>query len=122
MADEHDLVATQAGQAADDGRVIPILAVAVELAELPADHVHVVFEEGALGMAGHLDGFPGREAFVGLAEESGVVAAKLAKLPGVVGLASRLEHFQVTDLLFQLGQGLLELQDVPADRLGGGAI
>jgi len=117
VADEHDFVAAESGEAAEEGLVIAELAVAVELAELAADHVDVVFEEGTLGVAGHLHGLPGTEVVVGFAEEGGAVGAQLAKLLGVIDLFGGLEGLKVPDLGFELGEGLFELQDVPGAYL-----
>ena len=87
VADEHDLVPAEAGQAALDGGVVAEVAVAVQLAELAADQLDVVLEQRPLRVAGDLHRLPGAEVVVGLAEQGGVVGAKLAKLLGVIDAA-----------------------------------
>ena len=113
MADEHHLVPAHAGQAADDGGVVAEVAVAVQFAELAADHLDVILEERPLGMPGNLHGFPGAEVVVGLAEQRGVIRAKLAKLFGIIHLLLGLQSLQLLDLLLELGERPLEIQDVP---------
>ena len=119
VADEHDLVPGHAGQAALDGGVVAEVAVAVQFAELAADHVDVVVEQRPLRVAGDLDGLPGGQVVVGLAQQRGVVGAKLAKLFGVIDLLGGLQGFELVDLLFELGQRLFEFEHVPGGRLGG---
>lgn len=101
VADEHDFVTTDSRQSAADGGVVAEVAVAVDLAELAADHFDVVFEEGALGVSGDLDGFPSGEVFVGFAEEGGVVLAEAADLGRAVDLAGGLLGFEFGDLAFE---------------------
>ena len=113
MPDQHHLVVGRAGQAAHDGRVVAVAAVAVELAELAADGIDVVLEQRPLGMPRHLHRFPGREVVVGLAEQRGVIGAKLAKLFGIVSLLGRLHRLDFVNLLLELGQGLFEIEHMP---------
>lgn len=122
VADEHDFVAAEAGESAADGVVVAVVAVAVDLAELAADHFDVIFEEGALGVAGDLDGFPGGEVFVGFAEEGGVVFAEAADFGGAVDVAEVLLGFEFGDLFFEFGEGFFEFEDLAsaADGAGGG--
>jgi hypothetical protein len=90
----------------------------VQLAELAADHVHVVAEQRPLRVAGDLHGLPRAEILVGLAQQGGVVHPELAELLGVVDVLLRLKRLELVDLLLELGQRPLELQHV-AQRLGG---
>jgi hypothetical protein len=119
-ADEHDLVPAEACQAALDGAVVAEAAVTVQFAELAADEVHVVAEQRPLGVAGDLDGLPGAELLVGLAEQRGVVRAELAELLGVVHLLLHLQRLELVNLLLELGQRPLELQHVPRDGVLAG--
>jgi hypothetical protein len=113
VADQHHLVAGHAGQPALDGGVVAEEAVAMEFAELPADHVHVVPEQRPLRVAGDLHRFPGAEVFVGLAQQGGVVHPELAELLGVVNVLLALQELQLVDLLLELGERPLEFEHVP---------
>src|SRR5206468_1336527 len=79
MADEHDLLLADAGEAALDGRVVAEVPIAMQLTELAADDLDIVLEQRPLRMPGDLDGLPGRKVVVGFTEQGGIVAAKLAK-------------------------------------------
>src|SRR4030095_2416237 len=116
VADQHHLMAAQPGQAALDGRIVAELPVAVYLPELPANHLHIVFKQWPLRMAGNLDSLPGRKVVVRFSQEGGVIAAKLAKFFRIIHLFLGLNMLQVPDLLFQLCQWLLKVQHVA--RLG----
>ena len=111
-ADEHDLVAGEASEAALDGAVVAEEAVAVEFAELAAGHLDVIAEQRPLGVAGDLDGLPGGEVLVGLAEQGGVVGAEVAELLGVIDLLLRLHGLELVDLAFEAGEGLFKFEDV----------
>ncbi len=112
VADEHDLVSAEAGESAEDGGVVAECAVAVDLAEVAADHFDVVFEERALGVAGDLDGFPGGQVVVGFSQQRGVVEAKMAKLFGIIHLFLGLEAFEFVDLFFELEERAFEIEGV----------
>jgi prephenate dehydrogenase len=79
-------LARRRGPARNDGGVVAEMAVAVQFAELAADHVDVIIEQGPLGVPGDLHGFPGGEVFIGFAEQRGVIGTKLAKLFRIVDL------------------------------------
>src|SRR5271155_5881764 len=102
MANEHDLMAAEPRQAALDGRIVAEMAVAVQFAEFPADHFDVIPEQRPLRMPGDLYRLPGAEIVVGLAKQRGVIAAKLAKLFGIIHLGLLLASFQLANLVFQL--------------------
>ena len=72
-------MAGEAGQAADDGRVVAEDSVAVQFAELAADQFDVIAEHRPLRMAGNLHRLPGAEIVVGFAEQARVIGAKLTQ-------------------------------------------
>ena len=103
-------MAAEPGQAAEDSGVVAEMAIAVQLAELAADQLDVVAEQGPLRVAGYLNGLPGAEVVVGLAQQRRVVGAKLAKLARIIDLLFGLEGFQFLDLKFELGERPLEIE------------
>src|SRR5690242_8847988 len=88
------------------------MPVAVQLAELAADQLHVVAEQRPLRVAGDLHRLPGAQVVVGLAEQGGVVRAKLAKLFRIIHTLVGLEGLQLLDLLLEGRQRLFKVQDV----------
>jgi hypothetical protein len=119
MANEHDLVAAHAGQAAADGGVVAEGAIAMKFTEIAAGQLDVIVEQRPLRMPGDLDGFPGGEVLVGLSEQGGVVGAKLAKLFRIIDSLLRLESFQFLYLRLQSAQRLFEVEGYPGDDLFG---
>src|SRR5262249_44597247 len=120
VADEHDLMATKACQAALDGGVVAEEAIAVEFAELPADHLDIVLEERPLRVAGDLHGLPGAKALVRLAEQGSVIGAKLAKLFRIIRPLGGLHGLELLDLLLQFGQWFFKFQNMPRILARGG--
>src|SRR5882724_3635527 len=118
MPDQHDLMTAQTGQAAVDRRVVAEGTIAVELAELSTDQIDVIAEEWALRVPGDLNGFPGAQVVVGLAEQGRVVVAKLAKLFRIIRSLLGLHRFELADLLFEDGQWAFELQHVAGAAIG----
>ena len=57
-ADEHDAVFTEAGEAADDGLIVGVKAIAVEFGKIGKGGGEIIEGVGAAGMAGELDALP----------------------------------------------------------------
>src|SRR4051812_29482292 len=110
----------QAGQAALDRGVVAIVAVAMQSAELTADDIYIVPELRPLRVPRDLHRLPRAEFLVRLAEQRGVVGAKLANLFGIIHPLGGLHRLKLVDLLLELGQGLLKLEHV-AQRGPGSA-
>ena len=85
VADEHDLLVAQVGEAGDDRLVVADGAVAVQLDELVEDQLDVVAGLRALLVARDLDGLPGVEVGVDRPLQVRQLAAEAADLLGEAG-------------------------------------
>ncbi len=117
MPDQHHLIAADAGEAAEDGFIVAIETVAVDLAELSADHFHIIFEKRAGGVAGDLHRFPCRQIVVGLSKQFGVGVSERPQFFGVIGLPLGLQGFKLVNLLLKLSHGFFERKNV--SKVGG---
>ena len=69
LVPEHaDALTTEAAEAADDGRVLAVFAVAGQRHEVGDQTRHIVQAVGALGVAGDLGLLPGRELGIKILE------------------------------------------------------
>ena len=111
VADDHDLVAIELGEAGAERAVVAEELVAVELDEFVEDEVEVVGEHRPIGMAGDLDRFPGIEPAVDAADRVGELAAERADLIVQLG-RFRLGGVERANSLLDLVDRLLECQSV----------
>ena len=111
VADEHDLVLIELGEAGAQRAVVAEELVAVQLDELVEHQVEVIGEHRPIGMPGDLDRFPGIELAVDAARRVGQLAAERADLVAQLG-PFRLARFQLSDAFFELIDRLLECQSV----------
>ena len=109
MADDHDLVAIELGEAAAHGPIVAEELVAVQLDEFVEDQVQIVAGHRPVGMPRHLHGLPRSQAAVDLAFQLGQLALVLTDLfqQRVIGSAGR---FQFDDLRFELEDRPFECQ------------
>ena len=108
MADEHDAVIAQPGEAAANGPVVADGAVAMQLDELLEDQIDVVHRLRPLGVPRDEDRLPGGEVAVNLAFEVHQLAANAANFLAAAELAARSG--------FQTRQQILKLVDVRLER------
>lgn len=112
VADDEALDGADASESGDDGGVFAEASVAVEFAEVLADHGDVVTGLRSSGVAGDADGVPGREIGVETAEELGVLLAEgggVLLRGEVFGALAALERL---DLGFESVQWFLEIECV----------
>src|SRR5690606_27759468 len=116
VADDHHAAAVDAAQAADDGGVVGIGAVAGQLLELVADHPDVVVGVRTRGVARQLRDLPRREVAEDLRGAQAQLVLQGVQLGvdvdrrAVAGLA------QVLDLRLEVGDGLFEVEVVRVHR------
>ena len=114
---EHDNAApAKAADATDDRRILGKCAVAGERHEFGDQPADVIEAMRPLGMPGHLDLLPRRQARIGLAQQPVGAALQAPDLVGDVEFAGRREPAQLLDLAFELGDRPLEIEKV-ADHL-----
>jgi len=96
---------------ADDGAIVRVHTVAMQLAELAADGIHVVERVGAVRMARELRDLPGSE--VGEDARGQLTALRLQTRDLVldVDLGVRGHVPQLLDLRFELGDRLFEIEE-----------
>src|SRR5207249_4330394 len=108
---------------ADDRLVVGKRAVAVQLLEVGVDLADVVERVGPLRVARDLRHLPGREARIDVAGELQALLAEPVDLFGDVDRRLVLHVAQLFDLGLELGDRLLEIEEVAfAHREAGGAI
>ena len=61
MADNHHRLAVKAGQSADNGVVVAIIAVTVQFGKFSKDKTQVIVRKGTIDVARHLGGLPARQ-------------------------------------------------------------
>jgi hypothetical protein len=91
--------------------VVGVVAVAVQFLEIGEHLVHVVQRVGALRVARDLRHLPGRQAGVDVLGELLALLAEAFDLVGDVDRRLVLHVAQLVDLGFQLGDGLLEVEE-----------
>ena len=112
VAEHHAGLAVEARQAADDRLVVGEGAVAVQLLEVGEDLVDVVERVRPLRMARDLRHLPGRQAGVDVLGELQALLAEPVDLFGDVDRRFVLHVAQFFDLRFELGDRLLEFEEV----------
>src|SRR5262249_49116529 len=108
VTEDHDRVALDAGDAAQDGTVVGEATVAAQLKEIVADELDVVGSVRALFVAGDLDTLPWGQLGVGRARCLGDLALQIVDLLVVFGLPV----LGLRELLIELGERLLEVEIV----------
>ena len=110
LAEDHDRTAFEESGATDDGLVVHVQAVAMQLLEVVEQHADVVQGVGATGVAGQLDALPGVQVAVDLA--AGLLHLDLEGLdllgdvhPGGLGRGP-----EGVDLVLELPEGLFEFE------------
>ena len=110
VADDHHALAVETGQTADDGRIIRIVAVAVQFFEIGEQVLDVVQRIGALRVARNLRNLPRRELGVDILGQRLAFLLQPADLVGDIERGIVLHIAQLLDLVLQLGDRLLEIQ------------
>jgi hypothetical protein len=104
--------AAETADAADDRLVLGEQPVAGQGREVLHQARHVVVEPGPVQMAGHLGLLPGAQLGVGLAQLPVQLALQPADFIGDVDVAHVGEMPELLDFTLELGDGLLEIQEV----------
>jgi hypothetical protein len=121
MAEHHAGLSVEAGQTADDRLVVRESAVAVQFLEVGEDLGHVVERVGALRMTRDLGHLPRRQARVDVLRQQQALLAETIDLLGDVDRGFVLHVTQLFDLRFELGDRLLEVEEMTfAHRVGSG--
>jgi len=110
VADDHARLAVEAGEAADDGLVVRIAAVAVQFAEVAEHAGDVVQSVGPLRMARDLRDLPGGELAVDLLGQLLALLREPRDLVGNVDRRVLVHETQLVDLLLQFGDRLFEVE------------
>ena len=103
MADDHDALAIEAGQATDDGRVVGKGTVAMQLVEVGHQRLDVVQRVGALRMARHQGRLPRGELFVEILQLAVALGAQPVDFFGNVHGRVALHEAQLLDLALEFG-------------------
>ena len=117
VADDHDGVAAEAPEAADDGVIFGIEAVAGQRRKVLHKGGDVVLKVRAVGMPRDLGLLPSRKLAVGLAQQAVDFALQLFHLVGDVDLAVVGKVPQFFDFAFEFSDRLLEVEEIMHDRL-----
>ena len=112
MAEHHAGLSVEARQAADDALVVREGAVAMQLVEIGEQLVDIVQRVRALGVARDLRDLPRAEAGVDVLGELQALLAQPFDLVGDVDGRLVLHVAQFVDLALELGDWLLELQEM----------
>jgi hypothetical protein len=112
VAEHHARLAVEAGQAADDRLVVGEGAVAVQLLVVGEDLGDVVERVGPLRMARDLRHLPRRQAGIDVLGEEQALLAQPVDLLGDVDRRLVLHVAQLVDLGLELGDRLLEVEEM----------
>ncbi|CUJ22821.1 Uncharacterised protein [Achromobacter sp. 2789STDY5608633] len=110
VADHHAGRAVEARQAAHDGLVVGVHAVAVQFVEVGEDFAHVVQRVGTLGVAGDQRRLPRRELGVDFLGQRLALLLQTSDLVGDVHRRIGLHIAQLLDLVLKLGERLFKFQ------------
>ncbi len=110
MANDHAGRAVETRQAAHDGLVVGVHAVAVQFVEIGEHFAHVVQRVGTLGMAGDQGRLPRRELGVDFLGQGLALLLQTSDLVGDVYGRIGLHVAQLLDLVLKLGERLFEFQ------------
>ncbi len=110
VADDHHALAVETGQTTNDGRIIRIIAVAMQLFEIGKQMLDVIQRIGALRVARNLRNLPGRELGVDILGQRLAFLLQPANLVGNIEGRIILHITQLLDLVLQFGDRLLEIQ------------
>src|SRR6185312_1163720 len=112
MREHDDAAAAEAAEPADDGAVLAEGAVAGERREIADELLDVVRAVRAVRVARKLNLLPRRELGIGLAQQAVDLGLEPRHLVGDVEIAAVGEVSELVDLAFELGQRLLEIEEV----------
>ncbi len=112
MTDDHDGLAADPCPAAHDGRIVPELAVAVQLDEVGKDGAEVVERVGTPGVPGYLNPLDGSQVLVNVLAQHRKFGVELFEFLGDIDVVLGADLLEVVDLPFQFEQWLLEFQRV----------
>ena len=116
VADEHHRAVVEPRRAADDGEIVAIHAIAVQLVEVLEDEAGVVERVGTLRMARELRDLPGREIREDVLRELLALRLQPRDLFLDVDRGARRNVFQFFDLGFKFGDRLLEIEEIHCHR------
>jgi hypothetical protein len=112
VADDHAGLSVESSQAADDGRIVRKVAVAMQFDELGEEFGAVIKGLRPLRMARNLVDLPGRQTGVDVLGELLALLRQPIDFFGDIDCRLALHVAQFVDLAFQLGNGLLKLQEM----------
>src|SRR5690606_35927511 len=117
VTDDHARGAVKARQAAHDGLVVGVHAVAVQLVEIGEYFTHVVERVRPLRVARHQGRLPGGELAVDFLGQRLAFLLQAADLVGDIHRRIGLYIAQLLDLVFKLGQRLFEFKECIAHEV-----
>jgi len=112
MSYKHDALPGKAGKPADYGLVVRIEPIAVQLAEIAAEHPDVVAQQRPPRVPGDQHVLPRRQIAVGLLEGLPELGPDAVDDVRVVATGLHLRRFKPRNFLLHLDDGFLKLQQV----------
>ena len=110
VADDHHALAVEPGQTADDGGIVRIITVAMQLFEIGKQVLDIIQRIGTLRVARNLRNLPRRELGVNILGQRLALLLQSADLIRDIKCGIILHIAQLLDLALQLGDRLLEIQ------------
>ena len=117
LTDDHDRTAIDTRRATDNGQVIRIHPVTVQFLEIGAQEGDVIERVRALGMTRQLRHLPRSEVREDALGERTTLGAEAVHLLRDVDFGIIAKEAKLVDLRFQLGDGLLEIQEIQVHGL-----
>ncbi len=117
MTDEHHRPVLEPRRTADDGEVIAIHAIAVQLVEVIEDEAGVIERVRTLRMTRQLRDLPGRKIREDVLRELLALLLQARDLFLDVDRGARRNMFQFFDFGFEFGDRLLEIEEIHCHRI-----
>ena len=118
MAEDHARRAVESRHSADDGLVVAVTAIAVQLVEIGEHAGDIVERVRALGMPCHLRDLPRGQFRVDLLGQQLTLLGQAVDLVGNVDRRILVHIAQLVDLGLQVGDRLLEVEESVLQRQG----
>src|SRR5690606_14843804 len=119
MADDHHRLPIEMCRAADDGGVVGIHSIAVQLLEVREDRADIIERVRALRMARELRDLPLRQLRENAHRERAALCTQTGDLFPDVHLRIAGDELQLIDLRLELCNRLLEIEEIPWHRHTG---